>query len=224
LFQGVDFVLLTETWHFPSQHLPHVEGFDSLAVARTMQLGNTKATKHNGGVTTYFCNHFRPNLSQWKEGSQNSYLWLWVSKGVAPDFFIYVVYVAPIGSKHENESLFQNLIADITEVQTLGGIVLLGGDFNVHTTTLPNTIETSDLCELLQTPELAETKQPSVVATRQNYDASVYGWGHELLDLCCDTGLLILNGRTFGDQLEEFTCLANGGRSIVDYIISSPAV
>jgi hypothetical protein len=36
LFQGADLVLLTETWHFPSQQLPHVEGFDSLAIARTM--------------------------------------------------------------------------------------------------------------------------------------------------------------------------------------------
>jgi hypothetical protein len=66
------------------------------------------------------------------------------------------VYVAPIGSKHENESLFQNLGVDIIEVQTIGGIVLLGGDFNVRTEALPNTIDTNDLCELLQAPELAE--------------------------------------------------------------------
>jgi endonuclease/exonuclease/phosphatase (EEP) superfamily protein YafD len=76
-----------------------------------------------------------------------------------------MVYVAPIGSKHENDSLFQNLVADIAEIQTLGGIVLLGGDFNARTTTLPNTIDTSSLCELLQAPELAESEQPNVVAT-----------------------------------------------------------
>jgi len=63
LFQGADFVLLTETWHFPNQHLPHVEGFDSFAVARTIQLGNTKATKHSMGIVAYFRNHLRPNLS-----------------------------------------------------------------------------------------------------------------------------------------------------------------
>jgi len=106
LFQGADLVLLTETWHFPSQHLPHVEGFDSLAVARTMQLGNIKVTKHNEGVVAYFYSHLRPNLSQWKEGSHNSYLWLRVSRGATPDLFVCVVYVAPIGFKHENESLF----------------------------------------------------------------------------------------------------------------------
>jgi hypothetical protein len=68
------------------------------------------------------------------------------------------VYNAPIGSKHESESLFQNLAVDIAEVQTLGGIILLGKDFNARTTTLPNTINTSDLCELLQAPELAKAK------------------------------------------------------------------
>jgi hypothetical protein len=59
------------------------------------------------------------------------------------------VYAALVGSKHESESLVQNLAGDIVEVQTLGGIVLLGGDFNVHTTTLLDTIDTSDLYELL---------------------------------------------------------------------------
>jgi hypothetical protein len=84
-----------------------------------------------------------------------------------------MVYVAPTGSKHENESLFQNLVADIVEVQTLGGIVLLGGDFNAHTTALPDTLDTNDLCELLQALELAKIEQLSVVATRKNRDASV---------------------------------------------------
>jgi hypothetical protein len=60
-----------------------------------------------------------------------------------------VVYAALVGSKHENKSLFQNLVVDIVEVQTLGGIVQLGRDFNVHTATLLNTIDTSNLCELL---------------------------------------------------------------------------
>jgi hypothetical protein len=59
------------------------------------------------------------------------------------------VYVAPVGFKHESESFFQNLATDITKVQTLGGIILLGGDFNARITTLLDTIDTNDLCELL---------------------------------------------------------------------------
>jgi hypothetical protein len=165
-----------------------------------MQLGKTKAIKHSRGVAAYFRNHLSPNLSQWKEGSHDFYLWLQVNKGVAPDLFVCVVYVAPIGSKHESESLFQNLSADIVEVQTLGGIILLGGDFNARIATLLDTIDTSDLCELLQAHELAKSDQPSTMAKQHNRDANIGGWGRKLLDLCRDVGLFIFNGRTLGDE------------------------
>jgi hypothetical protein len=109
--------------------------------------------KHSKGVVAYFRNHLNPNLSQWKEGSHDFYLWLQVNRGVAP-----------IGSKHKSKSLFQKMAGDIVEVQTLRGIILLGGDFNVRTTTLLDTIKTSNLCELLQALELTEIEQPGIVA------------------------------------------------------------
>jgi hypothetical protein len=99
----------------------------------------------------------------------------------------------------------------------------MGGDFNARTATLSNTIDTSDLCELLQAPELVKTKHPNIVIKPQNRDASVR-LGRELLDLCCDDVLLILNGRTSGDELGEFTCLANVGHITVDYIVDSLAI
>jgi hypothetical protein len=93
------------------------------------------------------------------EGRKPRFLSMATSQGgAAHDFFVCVVYATLVGSKHESKSLFQNLEVDIVEVQTLGGIVLLGGDFNVRIATLPNTIDTSDLCELLHVLELTETK------------------------------------------------------------------
>jgi hypothetical protein len=62
------------------------------------------------------------------------------------------------------------------------------------------------------------------VVKRQNCDVSVGNWACELLDLCCDAGLLIFNGRMLGDELGEFSCLANGGSSTVDYIVGSLVV
>jgi hypothetical protein len=62
------------------------------------------------------------------------------------------------------------------------------------------------------------------VAKRQNHNAIVGSWGHELLNLCCDAELLILNGRTPSDELKEFICLVIGGCNTVNYIIGSPIV
>ncbi len=125
-----------------------------------------------------------------------------------------MVYIAPISFKHESESFFQNLVANIVEIQTLGGIVLLGWDFNAHTTMLLDTIDTNDLCEMLQAPELVETKQLGSMVKWQNRDAIVGGQDRELLDLCCDVGVLIFNGQKLSDESGEFTCLANGGATL----------
>ncbi len=74
-----------------------------------------------------------------------------------------MVYVAPVGFKDENESLFQNLARDIVEVQTLGGILLMGRDFNARIAALSDIIDISDLCELLQALELTRIEQPNIV-------------------------------------------------------------
>ncbi len=92
-----------------------------------------------GGVVAHFCNHLRPNLSQWKEGNPDSYLWLHVNRGAAPDLFVCVVYASPVGSKHKSKSLFQNSVAYIVEIQTQRGIILLGRDFNRRIVALPDT-------------------------------------------------------------------------------------
>jgi hypothetical protein len=76
-----------------------------------------------------------------------------------PNLFVCMVYIAPIGSKHKSESLFQNLAVNIVEIQTLRSIVLLRGDFNACTTMLLDTIDINNLCELLQAPEFIETEQ-----------------------------------------------------------------
>ncbi len=132
-------------------------------VARIVQLGKTKVIKHNGGVVAYFHSHLNLNLSQWKAGNHDFYLWLQVNRGVALNLFVCIVYVVLVGSKHESESSFQNLALDIVEVQILKGIVLLGRDFNAHTIVLLDTIDINDLCELLQGPELVEIEQPGIV-------------------------------------------------------------
>ncbi len=66
---------------------------------------------------------------------------------------------------------------------------------------------------------------PEVLPKRHNSDkGGLKGWHNESLDLCSSSGLFILNGRITGDESGECTCLANGGSSLVDYMVASPAL
>ncbi|MES9884604.1 MAG: hypothetical protein ABW185_27480, partial [Sedimenticola sp.] len=57
---------------------------------------------------------------------------------------------------------------------------------------------------------------------RQSKDNAVHNsYGLALIDLCCTYGIHVLNGRLFNDIAGEFTCFANNGASIVDYMIAS---
>jgi hypothetical protein len=87
----------------------------TLVVARIMQLGKIKVIKYKGGgglLLTSIATSPQTYHSGWKEGSHNYYLLLRVNRGDALDLFVCVVYVTPVGSKHKNESLFQNLVVD----------------------------------------------------------------------------------------------------------------
>ena len=45
-----------------------------------------------------------------------------------------------------------------------------------------------------------------------------------LIDLCCSYDLHVSNGILFDDENGEFTCFANEGASVVDYMLSSSSV
>ena len=63
--------------------------------------------------------------------------------------------------------------------------------------------------------------QPGTTVTSAR--ASSANWGPGLLELCRDTSLLILNGRTPGDEAGKYTfgIASSSGRSAIDYFIAS---
>ena len=56
---------------------------------------------------------------------------------------------------------------------------------------------------------------------RRSKDETYNRFGISLLDLCCTHNIHVLNGRLFDDKNGEITCVANGGSSVVDYILAS---
>ena len=52
---------------------------------------------------------------------------------------------------------------------------------------------------------------------RNNKDTEKNNYGDELLELCKNYNVHVLNGRLDGDSKGEITCIANDGASTVDY-------
>ena len=72
-----------------------------------------------------------------------------------------------------------------------------------------------------------ETDYPSDIfnLNRNTKDLQAYNkFGLSLIDLCCEHDIQMLNGHLFDDTEGNITCIANEGRSLVDYIIASSNV
>ncbi len=230
VYHGADLILLTETHQLQQQALPDLDGYTCTSLARP-PLRDTAIT-NRGGIAAYIKTELATDIKVWKTAPDSSYMWLTLQtrNDAVADLYICVVYVAPTSStiyKQPNALTdpLTRLYADIAEVQNLGGHVLLAGDFNARTGEEIDYVRCEDLADVLQAPQLLGEDLPDYIQPRHNCDKSkVQGWGRQLLDMCIDTNLLILNGRVAGDEHGQLTCLANGGGSLVDYFIASPAL
>ena len=97
-------------------------------------------------------------------------------------------------------------------------MVFVGGDFNSRIGTQNDfTIENEkDLNYLPQEYEL-----DTIRSVRNNQDTSVNEYGQQLLDLCIETKLRILNGRMRGDLQGHLTYVGFHACSTVDLVLTS---
>ncbi|CAG2188898.1 unnamed protein product [Mytilus edulis] len=137
------------------------------------------------------------------------------------DIYLAAVYVSPENSScnvPDLNSVYAHLLSDIEKYCKLGDI-MVQGDFNAHTNTSPDYVL------------FDESKQPYVVDNyyvedsimpRNNLDPKrINNSGRCLLDLCKETSLTILNGRTIGDLHGKQSCITYNGCSLVDYTLVS---
>jgi hypothetical protein len=110
-------------------------------------------------------------------------------------------------------------------IQDLGGSILLTSDFNAKTSAADDYVDCHYFAYHMPDMLPLGNDFPEVLPRRHNSDkGGLKGWHNEFLDLCSSSGLFILNGRITGDESGECTCLANGGSSLVDYMVTSPAL
>ena len=113
---------------------------------------------------------------------------------------------------------------DVLEYQGKGAQILICGDYNARTAEEPDFLRMADLQPVLPTM-MDEDELPDYIRQRRNKDLLAPGsqtWGPKPLGFCQQADLLILNGRTLGDECGHFTIKnTKGCCSTVDHFVAS---
>ena len=137
---------------------------------------------------------------------------------------IIMIYVSPEPSTvHDVQNtngidILNGKIFDITSAYPHAKI-LLAGDLNARV---------RDFCDLIPEDTLDNIFGENIAYSADNFniprkskDCNFYNnFGLAIIELCCRYSIHILNCRLFKDQHGEFTCFANNGRSVVDFVIA----
>lgn len=141
------------------------------------------------------------------------------------DIIMIFAYVSPENSPIYREPdtngillLYNQLFEIVSQFPTAN--LFLAGDLNSRIKLLLDYIPQDTIDHVFG--EDVSYPSDSFCMPRQSKDHSVHNtFGLSLIDLCCTYSIHVLNGRLFRDNAGEYTCFANNGASVVDYMIAS---
>ena len=160
-----------------------------------------------------------------------THMWLRISSrlGFQRDLFLCLCYIPPQTSTYYAQVAEHPLDVITREVHAAAahGNVLLAGDFNARTGIAPDWLACPDFADLQALIEGMPTDDATVSRPplpRHNQDSKLNAQGKALLQLCHECQLLIVNGRSRGDEEGQLTCYNHNsaGASTVDYFIADP--
>ena len=148
-------------------------------------------------------------------------MWLEISKDVIKNadknLVLATGYVHDISSKYYDPNAFENLALGITKMCDENTPLIITEDFNGRTGEIDDKYVESHLTDF-------EIRPASSIPLplRKNCDSVINQQGRSILELCHTFNLKILNGRSSGDPLGNFTYSnVNLGASAIDYSICS---
>ena len=215
-----DIVVLTETHAF-NQDLS-LPGF-SKPFRRDRNISK-RCHKSFGGIAVFIkdCLTSRDVVSKVSNDNPDV-LWIKIKKEFlnAPNnLYVACAYLSPINKKNYQTSKcgMSRLRSDVELYKTKGSVFIVG-DLNARTNSDSDFINVNmnNLCDdpmlhsddhFLKLRNSEDRKKP---CTR----------GSELLRMCREIDILILNGRTIGDVFGKITCFRSNGCSVVDYGLCS---
>lgn len=221
-YEKYDIFGLTETWTNKDTNiiLPGYRSFTSYATK-----GKRRKGRHSGGLILYIREDlFNKGFIQ-KIKTTKNFIWLKLSKhafNFSFDIYLCLLYIPPrIKSVcPENDETFDKLKQCIQEYSTKGKLVLMG-DFNARTGSLNDFVELDQLSRVDNDLLPSNYTEDIDLPFRENVDQIVNDQGKQLLHMCIESKLRILNGRILGDSLGYNTYFGPRGSSTIDYFIVS---
>ena len=208
-----DIEILAETWGCDCN--VSFENYTPHFVSPQKHLGVKKGRK-SGGFMVLIKNYLSKDIKIHK--TSNNFVWIEVNKkfmkNLQNNFFIVGTYINDITSTYYDDKIFQELHNDILNFGSANTPILFMGDFNGRTGNTDDSYkESAQLENLIPTPNTFIN-----IPKRRNCDDVLNSHGKKIIDFCHTFDFKILNGRTTGDLIGNFTHLnVNNGASTIDY-------
>ena len=157
------------------------------------------------------------------QSTSSEYQWFLLKKdffGFNADIYVCCVYFPPRNSTYNtncvnNNDLFEQINVDMTQHRKHGNLNARTGHNE------PDFILNDDSSYI---PLSENYLQDNSLECRIRQDKVIDARRRDLLDLCVECQLRILNGHTFGDTQGMFTSYKYNGNSVVDYMITSESL
>ena len=221
LITDAHIICLTETWTCDDNiDNVNINGFAVFFSNRKIKHKHSK--RNNGGVIVFVKDSLRKGVSK-QHSASDDLLWLKFNKtffNTEKDLYICTAYLAP-----QNSSFFswQNIdVLDILECEVEKysnlGLVTICGDLNARTQCKSDIIS-DDSDNFIPLPSNYVVQDSTHLSERNNLDSVENQYGIWLVNLCISKQLVILNGRTTGDTVGNYTYYGPNGSSTIDYFI-----
>lgn len=216
-----DVIMLAEVGHYTYD----ISGFTKFHHTEVpMAALSQRSTGKGTGVVVYIRTCYARYTQVVHTDTRGVWLKVCPSSSDLPPLILACVYLNPSRSTVERKAMFECVEQQLVQTIQMGRVMVMG-DFNAHTGMIPDRQHVDpDIFEEMRIAGMIQTlhNPPS----RVNSDAhSVNAYGHELINLCRQTGVIMCNGRIPGDQHGASTCGRDGSEaSVIDYCLVNDAM
>ena len=195
---------MIETW--ADGNFPTLKNYKMIAYCSANKISKSNKGRKSGGITVYAKENIADSISNIAQKGKNCISFTFNSTAIV------CIYRPPDYSVYDDRKFFEHLEDCLLDLYTGNQIVnmIVGGDFNARTGT------EEGFTDLQVGTEEILNVFPS---ERRNLDVLTNKAGKNLINLCKNTGLRILNGRSESDPNGALTFLGNQGHSTIDYVL-----